>query len=599
LERRVRDSLGRSSKASANKARVAVSRSGRTTKTEGDMSFAEGDVEREEHPRAAPQGGEDVARARTIGIPSEIEPGEGRVAVDPETVQRFVEMGYAVLVERGAGARAQASDDSYAEAGAEIVDDRRELWERANLVLKIHPPREIPGEDLHEIDLLSEGDILVSLFFPAQNQELLERAKKSRATVLALDAVPRISRAQAVDVLSSMAVLAGYRAVVEAASNLERAFGAQVTAAGSTPPANVLIIGAGVAGLSAIATATDLGARVKAFDVRPAVKSEVESVGGEFLLLDFELDGDTEEGGYAKEMDQEFIEAELELFRREIPNCDVVISTASIPGKIAPRLVLQDMVESMKPGSVVVDLAAATGGNCELTLPDEIVEHRGVRVVGPTNLPTKMARQASSYFGRNLANLVALFGSAEQFELNEGDEVIRGMLVVRDGEVKWPPPVIEPSPRPAGKEQVSAAERREKLARHREERERRRELIKAVSMALAAVVMVLVGAFAPPTFVENFTLFVLACVIGWLLVWNVSPSLHTPLISVTNAISGIIIIGGVTVATAGTGGVVLALGAVAAGIAAVNVFGGFLVTHRMLGMFRSEAEMQGTQPTER
>ncbi len=560
-------------------------------------SVAEVDEEKKK-PTTQQQKDEDVVHEMTIGIPSEIEPGERRVAVAPETVERFVEKGYSVLVERGAGAGAKVSDDSYTEAGAGLVDDRRQLWEQADLILKIHPPREIPGEEFHEIDLLGDGDILVSLFFPAQNQDLVESAKQSGATVIALDTVPRVTRAQSVDVLSSMAVLAGYRAVVEAASNLERSFGAQVTAAGSTPPANVLVIGAGVAGLSAIATATDLGARVKAFDVRPAVKSEVESVGGEFLLLDFELDDDAEDGGYAKEMDQEFIEAELELFRREIPNCDVVISTAAIPGKPAPKLVLQDMVESMKPGSVVVDLAAATGGNCELTVAHEVVEHEGVRVVGHTNLPARMARQASTYFGRNLANLVDLFGSPAQFELDENDEVVRGMLVVRDGEMKWPPPAIEPSPRPAGDQVESADRRRERLERHRKETERRRDVIKACAVALAAVAMLLVGAFAPPMFVENFTLFVLACVIGWLVVWNVAPSLHTPLISVTNAISGIIIIGGVVVATAGSGGVVLALGSVAAGIAAINVFGGFLVTHRMLGMFRSEAELEDNRSTE-
>lgn len=539
----------------------------------------------------------------TVGVPAELEPGERRVAAVPETVERLRDLDYEVLVESGAGTGAKIGDEAYGRAGAEIVEDHRAVFDRADLVLKIHPPRSLDEDQSHEIDLLDEGDVLVSLLFPDQNPDLVERAVDAGITVVALDAVPRLTRAQSVDVLSSMAVLAGYRSVVEAASHLERSFGPQVTAAGSTPPAEVLVIGAGVAGLSAIATADDMGAKVRAFDVRPQVRSEVESVGGEFLELDFEIEGEAGEGGYAKEMDDEFLEAELDLFREVIPECDVVITTASIPGQSAPKLVLEQMVESMEPGSAVVDLAASTGGNCELTVPEEVVDHQGVTVAGPTNLPGRVATHASTYFGRNLANLVELFGPATDFEIDEEDSVVRGMLVVRDGTSKWPPPTIEPSvDQPSAEPEVDEPEQTEddedKLEQHRRETERRRNVIKAGAVAVAALMMVLVGAFAPPTFVEDFTIFILACVIGWLVVWNVSPSLHTPLISVTNAISGIIIVGGIVVATTGTGGAVLALGAVAAGIAAINVFGGFWVTHRMLGMFRSEDELEEQPSTE-
>jgi len=528
-----------------------------------------------------------------VGIPDEIHQGEERVAAPPGIVERLVARGFECLVESGAGSGADASDDAYRKAGASIAGSPDELWEEADLILKVRPPEHDPERDRHEVELLGEGDLLVCLLWPDQNEELVERIAEQGVTAFALDAVPRLTRAQSMDVLSSMAGIAGYRAVIEAANRFGRFFSAQMTAAGSTPPAKVLVIGAGVAGLQAVATADDMGAVVHAFDTREAVQEEVESLGGQFLEFEFDASGEADDG-YAKEMSEAFIEAERELFTEQAAETDIVITTASVPGEPAPELVMDEALEHLPDGAVVVDLAAEQGGNCTRTEPGEVVEYDGVEIVGVTNLTSRLAAHASHYFGRNIANFLELFGEADAFEIDEEDRVVREMLVVRDGDVRWPPPefeeendaddagtlepVEEPAELEAPAEGTSGRDRRPLSAGN------------AAVIVGAAALMFLVGQFAPSGFVEQFMTFVLACVIGWQVVWNVASSLHTPLMSVTNAVSGIIIVGGLYQATAGASFAVQFLAGIAVLVASINIFGGFLVTRRMLRMFRADDE---------
>lgn len=534
-----------------------------------------------------------------IGIPAEIAPGERRVAATPDTVRRLLKLGYAVHVEAGAGAKAGFSDAQYEAAGATLVDETAACWSYADIILKVHPPADTEGDAPHEADLLRPGAVLISLIDPAQNAALLERLALQKVTVLGLDCVPRISRAQAVDVLSSMAAIAGYRAVIEAANRFGRFFGMQMTAAGSTPPCEVMVIGAGVAGLSAIATASKMGANVKAFDVRPAVAEEIQSLGATFLALDFSEEGAAGSGGYAKVMSEEFIAAEMAMFRREIPTADIVITTAAIPGRPSPKLILEDMVDAMRPGSVIVDLAAQGGGNCALTRPGEVVEHGGVHIVGYTNLTSRLPGHASEYFGRNLANLLKLLGPAQDFSIDEEDAVIRGMLVMREGEVTWPPPTIEPSPAQLSPpDSVSAAPKEDlgvasPVPAKSADKKRASSLLGGVAIVLAAALLGAIGLWAPASFVQHFTVFVLACFVGWQLVWKVSASLHTPLMSVTNAVSGIIIVGGILQAVRGADPQVTWLAGAAILVASINIFGGFLVTQRMLKMFRADGTPGG------
>jgi len=538
-----------------------------------------------------------------IGIPAEIEPGERRVAATPDTVRRLIKLGYAVHIEAGAGAKAGFSDAQYEAEGATLVDETAACWSYADIILKVHPPAQVladsGAEAHHEADLMREGAVLISLINPAQNTALLERLALQKVTVLGLDCVPRISRAQSVDVLSSMAAIAGYRAVIEAANQFGRFFGMQMTAAGSTPPCEVMVIGAGVAGLSAIATASKMGANVKAFDVRPAVAEEIQSLGATFLALDFSEEGAAGSGGYAKVMSEEFIAAEMAMFRREIPTADIVITTAAIPGRPSPKLILEDMVDAMRPGSVIVDLAAQGGGNCALTRPGEVVEHGGVQIVGYTNLTSRLPGHASEYFGRNLANLLKLLGPAEDFQINEEDAVIRGMLVMREGEITWPPPTIEPSPTQLSPPETVGDERKEDLGvaspmpTPSANKKGASSLLGGVAIVLAAALMGAIGLWAPASFVQHFTVFVLACFVGWQLVWKVSASLHTPLMSVTNAVSGIIIVGGILQAVEGANPQVTWLAGAAILVASINIFGGFLVTQRMLKMFRADGARGG------
>ncbi len=522
-----------------------------------------------------------------IGVPKESFPGEQRVALTPETAGHLQKLGYRIMVESGAGVAANISDSAFSDAGVEVESDTRALYNAADIILKVRAPGE-HAELGDEVELLREGSTLISFIWPAQNEALMKRLSDKRLTVLAMDSVPRISRAQKLDALSSMANIGGYRAIVEAANQFDRFFTGQVTAAGKVPPAKVMVIGAGVAGLAAIGAARGMGAIVRAFDTRPEVKEQVESMGAEFLELDFEEDGGGE-GGYAKVMSKEFIDAEMALFREQAKDVDIIVTTALIPGKPAPELITTDMIESMKPGSVLVDLAAEQGGNCKLTRADQIIEHDGVKIIGYTDLPSRMAAQASQLYGTNLRHLLTDLTPEKDGNavIDMDDEVIRGTTVVHNGAVTWPPPApkLSAAPAPAqASSQASAAEAADaaKAAEMSAAEKSKSVLIAAVVGVLAILA---VGAVAPASFMSHFTVFVLACFVGYQVIWSVTPSLHTPLMSVTNAISGIIVIGALLQISSSSGFVML-LAAIAILIASINIAGGFLVTQRMLKMFR-------------
>ncbi|PZD73733.1 NAD(P) transhydrogenase subunit alpha [Acaryochloris thomasi RCC1774] len=515
-----------------------------------------------------------------VGIPKEVFPGECRVAATPETSQKLQKLGFKVLIESGAGAAANFSDTAYEEAGCHIVSDAATLWGSSKIILKVRAPQVNPASSQHESELLTEDKTLISFIWPAQNAELLEQLAARKATVLAMDSIPRISRAQKMDALSSMANIAGYRAVIEAAQNFGRFFTGQITAAGKVPPAKVLVIGAGVAGLAAIGAARSLGAIVRAFDTRPVVKEQVQSMGAEFLELEFEEDG-TGQGGYAKTMSKEFIDAEMALFLEQAHDVDIIVTTALIPGRPAPKLITEEMVNAMKDGSVIVDMAAEQGGNCELTKPNEIYCHNGVSILGLTDLPSRMASQSSQLYGTNLWHLLKDMGGSDNYNVNFEDEVVRGALVMHEGEITWPAPKPEPSPAaaaPAQKAEVQAP-----TAVVEAEPFPLKGLLWPV---LAGLALVGVGIGAPPSFLSHFTVFVLACFVGWQVIWNVSPALHTPLMSVTNAISGIIILGGMLQISGPLTSPTTVLGAIAILVGTINISGGFLVTQRMLQMFR-------------
>ena len=518
-----------------------------------------------------------------IGVPKEIYSGEKRVATTPEVAEQLHKLGFTIAVEAGAGESANFSDDAYREAGAEIIQDAKSLWSASDIILKVRAPVTNSDLGVDETQLLHEGQTLISFIWPAQNKDLMDRLAARKVNVLAMDSVPRISRAQKLDALSSMANIAGYRAVIEAAQHFGRFFTGQITAAGKIPPAKVMIIGAGVAGLSAIGTAKGMGAIVRAFDTRPEVKEQVESMNAEFLELDFKEEG-SGVGGYAKVMSEEFIKAEMELFARQAMDVDIIITTALIPGKPAPELITEAMVKTMKDGSVIVDLAAEQGGNCKLTEPGKVVVKQGVTIIGYTDLPSRLPTQSSQLYGTNIRHLLADMTPEKNGEItiDMEDEVIRGTTVIKAGEITWPPPAPKLSAAPPAKpaEEVTPAVIKEK----------KKPLL---SPAARAVLTILIGglcfygigASAPPTFMTHFTVFVLACFVGYMVIWNVTPALHTPLMSVTNAISSIIVIGAlIQVSTSNT----LLAGIAAFGIAitSINIFGGFAVTQRMLQMFR-------------
>lgn len=505
-----------------------------------------------------------------IGVPRERLANEARVAATPKTIELLLKLGFTVAIEKTAGKLASFDDTAYEAAGAVIVDTA-DVWQ-SDIILKVNAPQE------SEIALMREGSTLVSFIWPAQNPELMAQLAARNVTAMAMDAVPRISRAQSLDALSSMANIAGYRAIVEAAHEFGRFFTGQITAAGKVPPAKVMIIGAGVAGLAAIGAAGSLGAIVRAFDTRPEVKEQVQSMGAEFLELDFEEEAGSGDG-YAKVMSEAFIKAEMALFAAQAQDVDIIVTTALIPGKPAPKLITKDMIASMKPGSVIVDLAAQTGGNCELTVADQVtITDNGVKIIGYTDLPSRLPTQSSQLYGTNLVNLLKLLSKEKdgQINIDFDDTVIRGVTVVREGEITWPAPPIQVSAQP---QQAQAAAPLAKIEK--------KPMSPWVKYGLITLAILLFGWFAnsaPKEFLSHFTVFALACVVGYYVVWNVSHALHTPLMSVTNAISGIIVVGALL--QIGTGSWVSFFSFIAVLIASINIFGGFTVTQRMLKMFR-------------
>ena len=517
-----------------------------------------------------------------LGIPRETLSNERRVAVVPHTVERLRKLGFDVCVESGAGVQAECSDAKYLEAGATIASSAAEVWESADIVLKVNPPTETEAAMLHS------GQVLVGLIWPANNEPLIADLAERGITAIAMDCVPRISRAQKLDVLSAMANIAGYRAVVESAHRFGRFFAGQMTAAGRVEPAKVLVIGGGVAGLAAMTAARGLGAIVRGFDTRLAVKEQVESLGAEFLVLDFEESGEGE-GGYAKVMSEAFLEAEMKLFAEQAIEVDIIVTTAMIPGRDAPVLITSGMVETMKEGSVIIDLAAERGGNCALTVAGEEVVHHGVTIVGFTDLPARMPALSSRLYGNALAAMLEEMGGGEEFTVDTDNEIVRGALVTNQGGVTWPPPKPEepttapdyskdfgerpdPGTDPTADRSVSMA-----LARG---------ILTILGGAAALALIVAIGLWAPADFTMHFTVFVLACFVGWQVVWSVTPALHTPLMSVTNAISAIIILGGLLHLSADSTAGAVVLGLLAVFFATINIAGGFLVTRRMLAMFR-------------
>lgn len=516
-----------------------------------------------------------------IGIPKEIHQGEKRVATTPAEAVKIIKLGFEVSIESGAGQAADILDEAYIEAGVKIVGNAKSLWKNSDIIMKVRAPESHPRHGIDEVGLLYEGQILISYIWPAQNEALMQRLAEKKVTVLAIDSVPRLSRAQKMDALSSMANISGYRAVVEAAQYFGRFFTGQITAAGKVPPAKVLIIGVGVSGLAAIGVAKSMGAIVRAFDTRPEVKEQVESMDADFLMLDFKEDSGGE-GGYAKTMSKEFIEAEMALLARQAMEVDIIITTALIPGKPAPELITSGMVKSMKQGSVIVDLAAEQGGNCALTEKNKVVLKHGTTIIGYTDLPSRLANQSSQLYGTNLRHLLTDLCPEKDGELivDMDDEVIRGVTVIQEGNITWPPPAPKLSAAPAPQTEVPAI---------KEVEEKQSAMSQPVKQTLLLIVVGLIlfsiGSVAPESFMSHFTVFVLACFVGYQVIWNVTPALHTPLMSVTNAISGIIVLGALVQISA-SDTLIMILSGLAILIAAINIAGGFLVTRRMLELFR-------------
>ncbi len=524
-----------------------------------------------------------------IGVPLETAPGEKRVATVPEVVEKLVKLGFTVAVQSGAGDAAHFADDTYRAVGAEVLPTAADLFARADIIFKVRAP------SMDEVAQLREGSTLIGFIWPAQNPELMQQLAARKVTVLAIDSLPRqLSRAQKMDALTSMAGISGYRAVIEAANAFGRFFNGQITAAGKIPPAKVFIAGAGVAGLAAIGTAANLGAIVRANDTRAEVADQVVSLGGEFVKVDYEEEG-SGGGGYAKVMSEGFQQAQRAMYAKQAREADIIITTALIPGKPAPKLITAEMVKSMKPGSVIVDMAGEQGGNCELTVPGEAVVRHGVTIIGYTDLVSRLAKQASTLYSTNLWRVTEELCKTKDgvINVNMEDDAIRGLTVIKDGNITWPPPPLKLPPAPAPK--PAAAAPAAKSHGHGGGGEPMSAKSLATVFGVGAVAFALVGMYAPASFLAHFTVFVLACFIGYMVVWNVTPSLHTPLMSVTNAISSIIAIGAlVQVAppldAAGAADrpntLILGLAVFALALTAVNMFGGFAVTRRMLAMFR-------------
>ncbi|HEY5290799.1 MAG TPA: Re/Si-specific NAD(P)(+) transhydrogenase subunit alpha [Burkholderiales bacterium] len=522
---------------------------------------------------------------QVIGVPKETAAGEKRVATVPEVVEKLIKLGFSVNVESGAGDAANCSDETYRAAGAQIVEGAAKLWAESDIVFKVCVPT------AEEVGLMHEGQTLITFIWPAQNPELMQQLAARKVTVLAIDSLPRmLSRAQKMDALTSQAGVAGYRAVIEAANAFGRFFNGQITAAGKVPPAKVFIAGAGVAGLAAIGTAASLGAIVRANDTRAEVADQVVSLGGEFVKVDYEEEG-SGGGGYAKVMSEGFQQAQREMYAKQAREVDIIITTALIPGKPAPKLITADMVKSMKPGSVIVDMAAERGGNCELTEPGKAVVKHGVTIVGYTDLTSRLAKQSSTLYATNLFRLTEELCKTKDgvINVNMEDDAIRGLTVIKEGGITWPPPALKLPAPPAAKPAAMP-----KAPKHGEASAPASATRTAVMFGIAALAFWFVGANAPAAFLSHFTVFVLACFVGYMVVWNVTPALHTPLMSVTNAISSIIAIGAlVQIAPPLLGGGAARpeawihwLAWVGIALTAVNMFGGFAVTQRMLQMFR-------------
>ena len=520
-----------------------------------------------------------------IGAPKETAPGEARVALTPESAGRLQKLGYDCLIERDAGVAASFTDEAYTAAGVTVVDSAEALWNQADVIIKVREP------SVAEIEAAPDGKTLISLIWPAANEDLLDKMKAKGITALAMDMVPRISRAQKMDALSSMANIAGYRAVVEAGNHFGRFFMGQMTAAGKVPPAKVLVVGAGVAGLAAIGTSVSLGAITMAFDVRPEVAEQIESMGAEFVFLDFEeasQDG-AETGGYAAPSSPEFREKQLEKFRELAPEVDIVITTALIPNRPAPELWTDDMVKAMQPGSVIIDLAAERGGNCTLTRADEkIVTDNGVTIVGYTDFPSRMATQASNLYATNIRHMVDDLTPEKDGVpvIDMEDDVIRSALVTHEGEITWPPPEPKVKAIAAAKPKKKEPEESPQEKAAREMAQMKKSLNRTgLMLGVGSLLILALGTVAPPSFMQHFIVFVLAVFVGFHVIWGVAHSLHTPLMAITNAISSIIIVGALLQIVSGSFAVML-LAAASVLMASVNIFGGFLVTRRMLAMFQ-------------
>jgi NAD(P) transhydrogenase subunit alpha len=511
-----------------------------------------------------------------VGIPSEISHNELRVAATPKTVKRLLKQGFEVAIQHNAGIKANFSDKDFEEAGATIVPTAADIYGKSDIVLKVKEPA------AEEIPLMREGLVMLSYLWPAQNQELLQKLADKKVNAIAMDAIPRISRAQKMDVLSSMANIAGYRAVIEGSYHFGRFLNGQITAAGKVEPAKVLVIGAGVAGLAALGAANSLGAIVRAFDTRKEVAEQIQSMGGEFLTVEIEEDGATS-SGYSKEMSQAFIDAEMKLFLDQAKEVDIVITTAQIPGKPAPKLWLDYHVAAMKPGSVVVDLAASTGGNCVLTKNGEVyTTDNGVTIVGKLN---QLPAQASQLYGNNLCHLLDDMGKAEKFKIDMEDAVVSRAMVTYNGKINWPPAPLPVSPTAGGKVKVIPPTAEEQKVSDAEKAKKETTSM-FIRLTIVGALLFLVGKYAPAEFIQHFTVFILAVFVGWQLISNVAHSLHTPLMAVTNAISGIIVVGGLLQTTDDLSNPMTILAFIAILVASINIVGGFVVTHRMLKMFK-------------
>lgn len=512
-----------------------------------------------------------------VGIPSEIFPNELRVAATPKTVKRLQKQGFEVYIQHNAGVKANFSDKEFEEAGAKIVQTAADIYGKSDIVLKVKEP------SVEEVAMMKEGLVLLSYLWPAQNQDLLKKLADQKVNAVAMDAIPRISRAQKMDVLSSMANIAGYRAVIEGSYHFGRFLNGQITAAGKVEPAKVLVIGAGVAGLASIGAANSLGAIVRAFDTRKEVAEQIESMGATFLTVEIEEDGATS-SGYSKEMSKEFIEAEMKLFLEQAKEVDIVITTAQIPGRPAPKLWMDYHVDAMKPGSVIVDLAASTGGNCAYTKNGEIfTTSNGVTIVGKLS---QLPSQASQLYGNNLCHLLDDMGKADKWKIDMEDAVVSRAMVTHNGKINWPPAPLPVSPTAGGGAKKVVPPTAEEVKISDEAKSKKAATSMLIRLGVVGLLLLLVGKYAPAEFIQHFTVFILAVFVGWQLITNVAHSLHTPLMAVTNAISGIIVVGGLLQTTDDIANPMTILAFIAILIASINIVGGFVVTHRMLKMFK-------------